>query len=32
MVMNEYHTLAEAAEYICKSKETLRRWDRKGNW
>ncbi len=28
--MNEYLTLSEAAEYIGKSKETLRRWDREG--
>jgi DNA (cytosine-5)-methyltransferase 1 len=30
MVMKEYLTLAEAAELIGKSKETLRRWDREG--
>lgn len=30
MVMNEYLTLSEASEYIGKSKETLRRWDREG--
>lgn len=28
--MNEYLTLAEASEFIGKSKETLRRWDREG--
>lgn len=28
--MIEYLTLSEAAEYIGKSKETLRRWDREG--
>ena len=28
--MKEYLTLAEAAELIGKSKETLRRWDREG--
>ncbi len=28
--MNEYLTLSETAEYIGKSKETLRRWDREG--
>lgn len=28
--MNEYLTLSEASEYIGKSKETLRRWDREG--
>lgn len=30
LVMNEYLSLAEASEYIGKSKETLRRWDREG--
>lgn len=28
--MNEYMTLSETAEYIGKSKETLRRWDKEG--
>ena len=28
--MKEYLTLAETSEYIGKSKETLRRWDREG--
>ena len=28
--MNEYLTLSEASEFIGKSKETLRRWDREG--
>jgi DNA (cytosine-5)-methyltransferase 1 len=28
--MSEYLTLSEASEYIGKSKETLRRWDREG--
>lgn len=28
--MNEYMTLSETAEYIGKSKETLRRWDNEG--
>ena len=28
--MSEYITLSEAAEYVGKSKETLRRWDREG--
>ena len=28
--MNEYMTLAETSEYIGKSKETLRRWDKEG--
>jgi DNA (cytosine-5)-methyltransferase 1 len=28
--MNEYLTLSETAEYIGKSKETLRRWDKEG--
>ncbi len=28
--MNDYLTLSEASEYIGKSKETLRRWDREG--
>ena len=28
--MNELMTLAEAAEYLGKSKETLRRWDNEG--
>ncbi len=30
MVMKEYLSIAEAAEFIGKSKETLRRWDREG--
>lgn len=30
LVMNDYLSLAEAAELIGKSKETLRRWDRDG--
>ncbi|MEN3322264.1 DNA (cytosine-5-)-methyltransferase [Mariniflexile soesokkakense] len=30
MVMNEYLSLAEAAEIVGKSKETLRRWDNEG--
>jgi DNA (cytosine-5)-methyltransferase 1 len=30
MVMNEYMTLSETSEYIGKSKETLRRWDKEG--
>ncbi|MEO8234078.1 MAG: DNA (cytosine-5-)-methyltransferase, partial [Flavobacterium sp.] len=30
MVMNDYLTLSEASEYIGKSKETLRRWDKEG--
>ncbi|MDN3676858.1 DNA (cytosine-5-)-methyltransferase [Flavobacterium paronense] len=30
MVMKEYLTLAEAADYVGKSKETLRRWDNDG--
>ncbi len=30
MVMKEYYSLAEAAEALGKSKETLRRWDREG--
>ncbi|MDX8568145.1 DNA (cytosine-5-)-methyltransferase [Elizabethkingia sp. HX XZB] len=30
MVMNEYLSLAEAAELLGKNKETLRRWDRDG--
>lgn len=30
MVMKEYMTLSEASEFIGKSKETLRRWDREG--
>lgn len=28
--MNEYMTLSETSEYIGKSKETLRRWDKEG--
>ncbi len=28
--MNEYMSLAETSEYIGKSKETLRRWDKEG--
>ena len=28
--MNEYMTLSETSDYIGKSKETLRRWDREG--
>lgn len=28
--MNEYLTISEASEFIGKSKETLRRWDREG--
>ena len=28
--MNEYMTLSETAEYLGKSKETLRRWDNEG--
>ena len=28
--MNEYLTLSETSEYIGKSKETLRRWDKEG--
>ena len=28
--MSEYLTLSEASDYIGKSKETLRRWDREG--
>ena len=28
--MEEYLTLAEAADLVGKSKETLRRWDREG--
>jgi len=28
--MKEYLTLSEASEFIGKSKETLRRWDREG--
>jgi DNA (cytosine-5)-methyltransferase 1 len=30
LVMNEYMTLSETSEYIGKSKETLRRWDKEG--
>lgn len=30
MVMKNYLTISEAAEFIGKSKETLRRWDREG--
>ncbi len=30
MVIKEYYSLAEAAEILGKSKETLRRWDREG--
>ena len=30
LVMNEYLTLSETSEYIGKSKETLRRWDKEG--
>ncbi len=30
MVMSEYMTLSETADYIGKSKETLRRWDKEG--
>ena len=30
MVMKDYYSLAEAAELLGKSKETLRRWDREG--
>ena len=28
--MNDYLTLSETSEYIGKSKETLRRWDKEG--
>ncbi len=28
--MSEYMTLSETSEYIGKSKETLRRWDKEG--
>jgi DNA (cytosine-5)-methyltransferase 1 len=28
--MSEYLTLSETSEYIGKSKETLRRWDKEG--
>ena len=28
--MNEFMTLSETSEYIGKSKETLRRWDKEG--
>jgi len=30
LVMKEYLTISEASEFIGKSKETLRRWDREG--
>ncbi|AXJ00128.1 DNA (cytosine-5)-methyltransferase 1 [Cyclonatronum proteinivorum] len=29
-VMKEFYTLSEAADYLGKSKQTLRRWDREG--